>query len=296
MTSNGHATSAHAASRGVDTVALLGAGGKIGLRIATHLAADASFRLLAVDASPEARLRLAAEGIEAVDQDKALAEADLLVLAVPDRAMAAVVRETLPKLAPGTLLVQLDPAAAFAGVLPERSDIPLFVAHPCHPPLFEADHDPETRHDWYGGTAAQSVVCALVRGTNEDYARGARFAATVFQPVRRLHRITLEQMALLEPGLVETTALGLLSAVRDALDHVVGLGVPEEAARDFLLGHLRIELAIVLGIADIPISDGARLAMEDAKRTLLRPDWLQRAVSPDSVRDQVRAIVGVKDQ
>ncbi|MFM7322625.1 MAG: phosphogluconate dehydrogenase C-terminal domain-containing protein [Armatimonadota bacterium] len=278
-----------------DTVALFGAGGKIGARIAGQLMADPSFRLLAVEPSEAGRERLARLGIQVVDADAALAEADLLVLAVPDRIMAAVARDVVPKLRPGCLLVQLDPAAAHAGVLPDRAEVGLFVAHPCHPPLFEADADPATRDDWYGGRAAQSVVCALVRGTEADYERGARFAAAVFQPILRLHRITLEQMALLEPGLVETTALGLLSAVRDALDRVIAEGVPEAAARDFLLGHLRIELAIVLGIADIPISDGARLAMEDAKRSLLRPDWLERAVSPGSVRAQVRAIVGAED-
>ncbi len=274
-----------------ETVALFGAGGKIGSRIAARLAHASAYRLLAVETRPEAAHRLAQTGVSVVEETTALEAADLLVLAVPDRVMAEVAANTVPKLRPGALLVQLDPAAAFAGVLPERPDIGVFVAHPCHPPLFEADRDPGTREDWYGGVAPQSVVCALVRGGPRDYERGEIFARSVFDPVLRTHRIELEHMALLEPGLVETTALGLLSAIRDALDRVIELGVPEAAARDFLLGHLRIELAIILGIADIPVSDGARMAMESAKQRLLVPDWMEKAVSKDAVRDQVRAIV-----
>ena len=70
-------------------------------------------------------------------------------------------------------MISLDPAAAYAGVIPIRDDISYFVAHPCHPPLFQHETSKEAHEDWFGGAAArQSVVCALHHGEEENYERG----------------------------------------------------------------------------------------------------------------------------
>ena len=52
-------------------------------------------------------------------------------------------------------------------------------------------------------------------------------------------------MGLLEPALVETLASTCIYVIRQGLDEVIKRGVPAEAARDFLLGHLRIQMAVL---------------------------------------------------
>lgn len=277
-------------------IVLLGAGGKIGYRVATRLAQHPEFVLHAVEPSPAGRQRLEDAGICAVAPDKAVPLADAVVFAVPDRHIAAIAEHWVPQMRSDALAICLDPAAAYAGVLPTRDDIGWFVTHPCHPPLFGIEKTPEERADWFGGEhAAQSIVCALIQGSEAHFSLGETIGKIAFAPILRSHRITVEQMAFLEPGLVESTSLALLSAIRDALDRTIALGVPEDAARDFLLGHLRVELGIVLGLADVTISDGAKLAMDDAKARILPEDWLDRVLSPDSVREQVRRITGALD-
>lgn len=275
------------------TIALLGAGGKIGFRVATRLAKHPEFDLQAIEPAPAGQARLADAGIATVQPEACIPAADAVVFAVPDRAIQAVAGQWVAQMHPGSLAIGLDPAAAYAGVLPQRDDIGWFVTHPCHPPLFGPQHTQQERDDRFGGEhAAQSIVCALIQGTDEHYALGEAIAKVAFAPLLRSHRISLEQMALLEPGLVESTSLALLSAIRDALDRTIEMGVPEDAARDFLLGHLRVELGIVLGIADVTISDGARMAMEDAKKVVLAPHWLDKVLSRDAVQAQVRRITG----
>ena len=274
-------------------IVLLGAGGKIGFRVASRLATHPDFNLHAVEPSPAGRQRLEATGIPTVAPETAVPHADVVVFAVPDRHIAMIAEHWVPQMRSGALAICLDPAAAYAGVLPPREDIGWFVTHPCHPPLFGVENTPEERSDWFGGEhAAQSIVCALIQGSEAHFSLGETIGNIAFAPILRSHRITLEHMALLEPGLVESTSLALLSAIRDALDRTIALGVPEDAARDFLLGHLRVELGIVLGLADVTISDGARMAMEDAKKRILPEGWLDRVITTDAVRDQVRRITG----
>jgi hypothetical protein len=63
----------------------------------------------------------------------------------------------------------------------------------------------------------------------------------------RSHRVTVEQMAILEPGLSETVCATLLDAMREAMEEAIARGVPREAARDFLLGHMNILGAVTFG-------------------------------------------------
>ena len=64
----------------------------------------------------------------------------------------------------------------------------------------------------------------------------------MFQSILRIDRTTVEQMAILEPVIVETTNASLLNARKEAMYLGIGMGIPEVAARDFVLGHLRVEL------------------------------------------------------
>jgi ketol-acid reductoisomerase len=123
------------------TIALFGAGGKMGVRLATNLM-EGPDEVLHVEVSPEGQARLEAEtGLKCVPQEDALARADVVILAVPDRLIGKVLSGFVADLKPGTAVIMLDAAAPHAGTLPERADITYFVAHPCHPPLFNDETD-----------------------------------------------------------------------------------------------------------------------------------------------------------
>src|SRR5690606_4124108 len=149
----------------------------------------------------------------------------------------------------GSLLILLDPAAAYLEQLPIRKDVSYFISHPCHPPVFN-DEDQEARRDYFGGVKAkQAIVSALMSGPEEDFARGEAIAKEMFAPVMRSHRVTVEQLAMLEPTMAETISSMLATIMGEAMEEAVKRGVPYEAARDFMLGHVNIQLAIVFGEA-----------------------------------------------
>ena len=109
------------------------------------------------------------------------------------------------------MVIVLDAAAPFAGHLPKRPDLTYFVTHPCHPPIFNDETDLEAKTDYFGGIKAkQHIVSALMQGPEEDYAKGEAIARTIWAPVMRSHRVTVEQLAMLEPGLSETVCASLL--------------------------------------------------------------------------------------
>ncbi len=279
----------------VTSVTLIGAGGKMGCRIVDHLKDHPHYALRCVETGDAARQQLEARGVKSVAAEEALPDADIVILALPDRVLGGVAHSVVPQVKPDCLMVILDPAAAYAGELPERADISWFVSHPCHPSVF--DHfDTETeRGDFFGGThARQAIVCALMQGPESDYARGEKLARDMYGPVTRSHRITVAQMALLEPAMAETVGIALIRALREALEEVVARGVPREAAEDFLYGHIRVPLGIAFERVNFPFSDGAKLIAEYGRDVLLAPDW-KRVFSEESVREQCKAITtGVK--
>jgi hypothetical protein len=128
-----------------------------------------------------------------------------------------------------------------------------------------------------------------MQGPEADYAKGEAIARKLFGPILRSHRVTVEQMAYLEPVLSETVAATCLTVIREALDEAVRRGVPAEAARDFLMGHLNIELAILFNESNWQFSAGCQRAIADAKPMLFRPDW-KRVFEPDELRKSVHKI------
>lgn len=273
-------------------IALLGAGGKMGVRIARNLSAS-EFDLDPVEVSEAGRDRLKAEtGLLTVDQDTALAGADVVVMAVPDRLIGKIAHGFIDKLKPGCAVIVLDAAAPYAGEMPERADVTYFCTHPCHPHILEAHESIAAQQDYFGGIAApQGIVCALIQGPEEHYALCESIAKVIYKPVSRSHRCTLENIAVLEPALSETVAATLCLALRDATDRAVSMGVPEAAAHDFVLGHLKIELAIAFGIfPEGKFSDGALMAIDKARDVIFQPDWLDRIFDLKAVRRSVEEI------
>jgi D-apionate oxidoisomerase len=272
-------------------VALMGAGGKMGSRITDNMKDLADYDIHYVEVSEPGIANLAQRGLSPTPRDEALKDAEAVILALPDKLIGRITHEIIEVLEPGTIVISLDPAAAYAEVIPIREDLTYFVSHPCHPPLFNDEVTPEARTDWFGGVhAKQHIVCALHRGPEEEYAKGEKIARAMYAPVMNAYRITVEQMAILEPALVETFSATLVTAMKEALDKAVEMGVPEEAAREFFFGHIRIELAIIFGFAGFPFSDGAKLAIKNAYDNIFLPDWKDRIMQLEPLKRSVADI------
>jgi D-apionate oxidoisomerase len=273
-------------------ITLLGAGGKMGGRITANLQHLPQYQVDYVEASEKRRNQMADAGIKTTPMDEALSRTEAVILGVPDRLIGKITHEIVPELKSGTIVLGLDPAAAYAGVMPKREDITYFIAHPCHPPLFSDTEPASAKSDWFGGqgTLQQSVVCALHQGPEEHYAIGEKLAAAMYAPILRTHRVTVEQMAILEPAVVESTMATCIAAMREAMDRAVEMGVPKQAARDFCLGHIRTLTAVTFGFARFPLSDGANKAIEQNRPRIFHDNWKEEVISLPAIRQSVRDI------
>jgi D-apionate oxidoisomerase len=271
------------------TITLVGAGGKMGCRITDNLKGGVyDVRYLETGEAGIARLR--ERGVEVSSPDSALPVSDAVILAVPDVAIEAVSREVVSQMKPGALLITLDPAAPLDGKVFHRDEIDYFIAHPCHPSVFNWEETEAATRDFYGGVSAkQSIVCALMHGGESAYELGVEISQAMYAPIHRVHRLTLEQMAILEPALVETLAQTCVEIIKEGYDRAVQAGVPEEAARDFLLGHLRIQIAVLFGEVNGTFSDAAYKISKRARAILFKDGW-QNIFEMDDIRAQVRDI------
>ena len=271
-------------------LALLGAGGKMGVRLSLNLA-KTDFEVSHVEVSEAGRARLKdAVGVDCVDQQEALDGAEVVVLAVPDTLIGKVASGVVPVLKPGTMVVILDAAAPYAGHLPEREDITYFVTHPCHPAIYHNEPTEAARLDRFGGVAhPQGVVNALMQGPEEHYALGDRVAKAIYAPVRQTYRVTVEQLAYLEPGLSETVCASLLVVMKQAMDECVKQGISEECAKDFLLGHMNILGAVIFGVQEGQFSDACNKAIEFGIPALMKDDW-KRVFDQQEIMDSIKRI------
>ena len=272
------------------TIALMGAGGQMGIRIAQKLKDSPDYKTLYVEISDEGKAKLAGLGLSVTAQGEAIEQADVFILAVPDRLIGPICKDIVPLVKSGAMVMGLDPAAGYAGMLPDRRDISYFIAHPCHAPMFGDETDPEAQQDFFGGDKAkQSIVCSLHQGSEEDYARGEAIARVIYAPILKAYRVTTEQMAILEPALVETLGLTCVYVMKEAMDEAVRMGVPAAVAKDFLFGHVRCMMGEVFLLDGATLSEGARLAVAEAKEQIFQPDWM-KIMKIDSIRESVRKI------
>ena len=271
-------------------IAIIGAAGKMGMRISKNLKKE-SFDISYVEVSDAGKERLKTMDIHCVSKKECLPDADVVILAIPDVAIESLSPGIVSMMKPDSLVITLDPAAPYAGKLFLRDDISYFVAHPAHPSIFNWEPNPEAQYDYFGGNLAkQAIVCALMQGDEADYETGVDIAKKMYAPVSVAHRITVEQMAILEPGLVETLSSTCIYVIREGLKEVVKRGVPEEAARDFLLGHLNIQLAVLFDqIPGAVFSDAANKAIVRGLDDIFKPDW-KKVLEIDNVKEQILAI------
>jgi hypothetical protein len=270
----------------------MGAGGKMGCRITDNLMKlPEKYAMRYVEPSEQGIANLAKRGLRPTPQAEALKDADAVILALPDRLIGKITHEIVPLLKPGAMVIGLDPAAAYAGVMPVRADLTYFVSHPCHPPLFNDEVTEDARTDWFGGVKAKHhIVNALYAGPEADYDKGDAIARDMYAPVMNSYHITVEQMAILEPALVETFAATCITAIKECYDEAVKMGVPAEAAWEFLSGHVRIEFAIIFGMSGFPFSDGAKLAVARAYEKIFKPDWKEKIMDLDALKLSVAEI------
>jgi D-apionate oxidoisomerase len=272
------------------TIALFGAAGKMGSRIALRLRENQDYHTFFVEAGEAGVQHLKERGDTPTLPENAAAEADVLILAIPDKLIGKAARDIVPQMKSGSMLILLDPAAPHGGELPEREDISIFVCHPCHPPIVNDETDPAARLDFFGAIKAkQHVVAALMQGPEADYALGEAVIRAIFAPVMNVYRVTVEQMAVLEPALSETVVLTCMVIITEAIEEVVKRGVPAEAARQFILGHMNVNVGILFKYIDAELSDGAKLAVARARERIFQPDW-RKVFEPENVMEEVKAI------
>ncbi len=271
-------------------IALVGAGGKMGCRLTDNFLKFPAYEVAYLEVSASGIGNLTQRGVTVSKQEEVIPEADVVILGVPDVAIGAISAEIIPLMKSGAVVLTLDPAAPLDGVIHHRDDLGYVIAHPCHPSIFNWEPTEADFRDFYGGiTAKQSIVVALMHGTEAQYAVGEQVAKDMYQPIKEVYRITLEQMAVLEPAMVETLAQTCMEVVKEGYDRIIALGVPEAAARDFVLGHLRIQIAVLFKEVNGTFSDAAYKISKRAKPILFKEGW-QHIFEMDDIRQQVKDI------
>jgi hypothetical protein len=245
----------------------------MGARITNNLLQADQYEVRHCEKGEPGIARLTEKGLEPAAAPEAVPQAEIVVLAVPDALIKPITAELVPLAQPGTTFLLLDPAAVMADEVQMRDDANYLVAHPCHPPLFGERDTPEARDDLFGGVAAeQNIVIALMQGSDQALLDGEDLCREMFAPVMKVHRITVQQMALLEPAMSEVVAAPAAMLIRDAMEQAIESGVPREAAEAFMLGHARLSLAIAFGRLG-PFSDAAQIAIKWGRGMVIKPDW-----------------------
>lgn len=275
------------------TVALVGAGGKMGQRITANLEGTA-FAVRYVEKSETGAERLRQAGLDVRSLEAAVDGADVVILAVPDAALGAVSAQVVPLMKHGSTVMTLDPAAAYAGLLAKREDLEYVCAHPAHPSVFLRRRSDEEYEDTFGGVAApQHVVAAAESGDEQVMARAEEVIRVIYSPVLDVHWVTVKQLAVLEPTLVETIACMIGDLLREALEEAVNTaGVPRPAAEAMFHGHIQVALANALR-GDNPFSEACHIAMGYGRRLIIRDDW--KRVFDDAVLDDtISKMLGIE--
>jgi hypothetical protein len=267
------------------TIAVVGAGGKMGMRVSNNLQRS-GHNVCYSENSPAGQQRTTEAGRTVTDTATAVANADVVILAVPDVVLAPVSAEIVPQLQPGTVVLTLDPAAAYANLLFQRADIEYAVAHPCHPSMFLQRKTEAELNDTFGGIAApQEVVAALESADPEKIKITEEVIRLMYAPVVDVHWVTVKQLAYLEPTLVEVVACMISNLLNEALQETIHrVGVPEAAAKAMLMGHIQVSLANSLR-GDNPFSDACLIAMDYGRDKIIKDDW--KSIFDDDELDHV---------
>ncbi|MEM2719093.1 MAG: phosphogluconate dehydrogenase C-terminal domain-containing protein [Candidatus Bathyarchaeia archaeon] len=102
--------------------------------------------------------------------------------------------------------------------------------------------------------------------------------------------MSVNQIAVLEPIASEIVIGAASHLMRESFNEVVRSGVPEDAARSFLLGHIRILLAILFGESSHKISRAAESAIKYGCDRILKPDW-REIFNREEMKNLIRKIL-----
>jgi hypothetical protein len=272
------------------SVAVIGAGGKMGARAAAKIGFSKTWDVLLVETREEKARALRDQGLTVTPAAEAMRAADFAMMAVPDALIGRIARELVPEMKPGATLIMLDAAAAYVGELPVREGVTQMIVHPCHPPFFTDHPSPEERADYFGGVAPQNMIVSMISGDEAAFAEGIEICRAVFAPVLKAIRVTPEQFAQLEPAMSEILMGAAAVWMKEAMEEAVRKGVPREAAEAFTAGHAQIALAIAFGAEKAPFSDAAKLAVKWGTEQFINPAW-RRVFDRDVLEPAVRAIL-----
>ena len=271
-------------------VAVIGAGGKMGTRTSKNLAKlQEKYELMLVENAPRGIESIHERGLEVTPIEDALAAAEVVVFAVPDTLIKKLSAIYVPMLKSGTGFLILDPAAAVAKELTLRDDCTFGVAHPCHPSFLLDQDTPEARADRFGGDGGkQDIVMSMICGEEAVFADMQAVARDMYA-AENAYVMTSEQIAFLEPTLVELLGATCLYAMAETVDEAERRGINRDAAVSFLTGHVYNLCCNFLGYipGKPPVSDACKVAIGLGNRLVLREDW--KKIWEDEVLDKVIA-------
>jgi hypothetical protein len=159
-------------------IALVGVGGKMGCRLTNNFLKTPGYDVSYLEVSEQGIENLRKRRVSVSKQEVTIPQADVVILGVPDVAIGKISDELIPMMKAGALVMTLDPAAPLDGVIHHRADLGYVIAHPCHPSVFNWEPTEQGYRDFYGGiTAKQSIVVALMHGTEAHYKLGEKVFA-----------------------------------------------------------------------------------------------------------------------
>jgi hypothetical protein len=270
-------------------VCVMGAGGKMGTRTSNNLVQRPDlFRVTLVENSPQGIENILKRGLSVTPESEAIPNAEIVVFAVPDTMIRKLSEIYVPMLKPGAGMIILDPAAAVAREIVLRDDCTFGVAHPCHPSYFLDQDTFEARQDRFGGIAGkQDVVVSKIQGDDARFQQMVEVVRQMYAPVMNVYEMTSEQIAFLEPTLVEVLGASCLYAMAETVEKAVEKGIQREAAVSFMTGHIYNLTANFLGYipGKPPVSDACKVAIAIGNRLVLRDDW--KRIWDDDVLEKV---------
>jgi len=272
-------------------VCVMGAGGKMGTRTSNNLVQRPDlFQVTLVENSPQGIENIRQRGLTVTPEREAIPNAEIVVFAVPDTMIRKLSEIYVPMLKPGAGMIILDPAAAVAREIVLRDDCTFGVAHPCHPSYFLDQDTYEARQDRFGGIAGkQDVVVSKIQGDDARFQQMVEVIRQMYSPVMNVYEMTSEQIAFLEPTLVEVLGASCLYAMAETVEKAVEKGIQREAAVSFMTGHIYNLTANFLGYipGKPPVSDACKVAIAIGNRLVLRDDW--KRIWDDDVLEKVIA-------
>lgn len=254
-------------------VAVVGAGGKMGMRVSDNLA-KTDWTVYYCETGEAGKQRVEDAGRAVTPTDDVIGDVDVAVFAVPDVALETVTADVAPKMKEGAMVLTLDPAAAYAGLLTVREGLDYVVAHPAHPSVFLERKTDEEYADTFGGIAAPQYSVAAVQQGSEDIKPFAEeVISTIYGPVIKVYWASVHDLAVLEPTLNETVGCMIGQFLKDVMDATVKhTDMDLETVQAMFFGHIYIALTNALRGSN-PFSDACLLAMDYGREAIIKPDW-----------------------